>query len=59
MFLGFRQVRNTAEAVAWLTYTYMYIRMLKNPAHYGVPYHEVHPPHSTLHRNTTSGPFRC
>jgi len=41
----FRQVRNTAEAVAWLTYTYMYIRMLKNPAHYGVPYHEVPPPH--------------
>ena len=34
-------MRNTQEAVAWLSYTYMYIRMLKNPAHYGVPYHEI------------------
>jgi len=34
-------VSNTAEAVAWLTYTYCYVRMLRNPMHYGVPYHEL------------------
>ena len=34
-------VSNTTEAVAWLTYTYCYVRMLRNPMHYGVPYHEL------------------
>jgi activating signal cointegrator complex subunit 3 len=34
-------VSNTAEAVAWLTYTYCYVRMLRNPMHYGVAYHEL------------------
>jgi activating signal cointegrator complex subunit 3 len=34
-------VSNTAEAVAWLTYTYCYVRMMRNPMHYGIPYHEI------------------
>jgi len=34
-------VSNTAEAVAWLSYTYCYVRMLRNPMHYGVAYHEL------------------
>ena len=29
-------VQNVAEAVAWLGYTYLYIRMLRNPSLYGV-----------------------
>jgi replicative superfamily II helicase len=30
-------VHNVEEAVAWLSYTYLYIRMLRNPVLYGVP----------------------
>eukprot|EP00730_Choanoeca_flexa_P002247 TRINITY_DN10972_c0_g1_i1.p1 TRINITY_DN10972_c0_g1~~TRINITY_DN10972_c0_g1_i1.p1 ORF type:complete len:1796 (+),score=582.18 TRINITY_DN10972_c0_g1_i1:116-5389(+) len=30
-------VHNVEEAVAWLSYTYLYIRMLRNPILYGVP----------------------
>ncbi|WFD33124.1 RNA helicase [Malassezia sp. CBS 17886] len=30
-------VRNRDEAVAWLGYTYLYVRMLRTPALYGVP----------------------
>jgi hypothetical protein len=26
------------EAVAWLKYTYMYVRMVKNPLAYGITY---------------------
>ena len=29
-------VQNVAEAVAWLGYTYLYVRMLRNPVLYGV-----------------------
>jgi pre-mRNA-splicing helicase BRR2 len=29
-------VSNTKEAVAWLEYTYLYVRMMRNPSLYGV-----------------------
>lgn len=29
-------VMNIAEAVNWLGYTYLYIRMLRNPSLYGI-----------------------
>ena len=31
-------ITNVDEAVAWLSYTYLYIRMLVNPMVYGIPY---------------------
>lgn len=31
-------VTNVREAVSWLTYTYMYVRMLRNPLSYGIDY---------------------
>ncbi|PFH35874.1 putative activating signal cointegrator 1 complex subunit 3 family 1 ASCC3L1 [Besnoitia besnoiti] len=34
-------VRSREDAVNWLGYTYLYVRMLKNPALYGVPADEV------------------
>jgi len=30
-------IANAREAVNWLSYTYLYIRMLRQPALYGVP----------------------
>lgn len=33
-------VTNLKEAISWLTYTYLYTRMLRNPMHYGVSYDE-------------------
>lgn len=33
-------VSNIREAIVWLSYTYMYIRMLRNPMVYGVSYEE-------------------
>lgn len=30
-------ISNTKEAVNWLSYTYLYVRMLRNPALYGIP----------------------
>ena len=34
-------VTSLREGVAWLSYTYLYIRMLKNPMAYGVTYEEA------------------
>ena len=34
-------VTNTAEAVEWLSYTYLYVRMRKNPQVYGIKYQEL------------------
>lgn len=34
-------MRTLKEAVAWLSYTYLYVRMMRNPTHYGVAYHEI------------------
>ena len=31
-------VANVEEAVKWLSYTYLYVRMRANPLVYGVPY---------------------
>jgi pre-mRNA-splicing helicase BRR2 len=30
-------VSNLKDAVNWLGYTYLYVRMLKNPKHYSIP----------------------
>jgi pre-mRNA-splicing helicase BRR2 len=30
-------VQNLKDAAAWLGYTYLYVRMLRNPQLYGVP----------------------
>ena len=29
------------EAVAWLGYTYLYVRMKQNPLSYGIPWEEL------------------
>ncbi len=34
-------VTNIKEAVAWLSYTYLYIRMVKNPLVYGLTYQDL------------------
>ncbi len=34
-------VTNVKEACAWLSYTYLFVRMLKNPLAYGVPWEEL------------------
>lgn len=34
-------VANVQEALRWIRYTYLYIRMLRNPMHYGVEYAEI------------------
>ncbi len=33
-------VTNIKEAISWLSYTYLYVRMMKNPMAYGITYHE-------------------
>jgi activating signal cointegrator complex subunit 3 len=33
-------ITSVREAMQWLSYTYMFIRMLKNPLAYGIPYEE-------------------
>ena len=32
---------NVREAVAWLGYTYLFVRMKKNPLAYGIPWDEL------------------
>jgi len=34
-------VTNVEEAVRWLSYTYLYVRLTINPLAYGVPYRSV------------------
>ena len=34
-------VTNVKEACAWLSYTYLFVRMLKNPLAYGVAWEEI------------------
>lgn len=34
-------VTNVKEAIAWLGYTYLFVRMLKNPLVYGMSWEEV------------------
>ena len=34
-------VSNLSEAVIWISYTYLFVRMRKNPMAYGIPYSEV------------------
>lgn len=33
----FGSVNNIKDAVNWLSYTYLYVRMLKNPKYYSIP----------------------
>jgi activating signal cointegrator complex subunit 3 len=33
-------VSNVKEAISWLSYTYLYVRMLKNPTAYGIAFNE-------------------
>lgn len=35
-------VTNVDEAVRWLSYTYLFIRMRKNPHAYGIPFEQIH-----------------
>ena len=41
-FIGKLAVRNRDEAVTWLGYTYLFVRMQRNPALYGVSVQESH-----------------
>ena len=34
-------VTNVDEAVRWLSYTYLYVRMMKNPLAYGITYEQL------------------
>ena len=34
-------VNNIKEGVNWLGYTYLFIRMLKNPKYYSIPFEEI------------------
>ena len=34
-------VTNVSEAVQWLSYSYLYVRMRKNPLVYGMKYQDV------------------
>eukprot|EP01083_Nonionella_stella_P045188 121459_1 len=44
-------VTNLQEAIDWLAYTYLYIRMLRNPMHYGIKYEEANDdPHLVVRR---------
>jgi pre-mRNA-splicing helicase BRR2 len=36
-------ISNTKEAVNWLSYTYLYVRMLRNPQLYGVEVSKTDP----------------
>ena len=46
-------VTNIDEGVAWLSYTYLYIRMLKNPLCYGLNFEVLRPP---LHTSSPTCP---
>jgi replicative superfamily II helicase len=35
-------ILNVDEAVQWLSYTYLFVRMKINPQHYGINYQDVH-----------------
>jgi len=35
-------ISNVDEAVQWLSYTYLFVRMKVNPLPYGINYQEVH-----------------
>jgi len=35
-------ISNVDEAVQWLSYTYLFVRMKVNPLCYGINYQEVH-----------------
>lgn len=39
--IALRTVANVEEAIQWLSYTYLYVRMLKNPSVYGLTLDEI------------------
>jgi pre-mRNA-splicing helicase BRR2 len=46
----FGSVTNIKDAVNWLSYTYLYIRMLKNPKYYSIPSDEIEDDRELLRR---------
>ena len=45
-------VTSVKEAVVWLSYTYLYVRMRKNPMVYGIPYEELSADRTLLKKRT-------
>jgi len=45
-------VTSVKEAVVWLSYTYLYVRMRKNPMVYGIDYEELSADHTLLKKRT-------
>ena len=45
-------VTNVQEAVTWLSYTYLFVRMMKNPMVYGITYEEKQLDHRLLRKRT-------
>ena len=45
-------VTSVKEAVVWLSYTYLYVRMRKNPMVYGISYDEIGADHTLLKKRT-------
>ena len=45
-------VTNVQEAVTWLSYTYLFVRMMKNPMAYGITYEEKQLDHRLLRKRT-------
>ncbi len=43
-------ITNLRDAVNWLGYTYLYVRMLRNPKHYGIPGDELQEDRELLKR---------
>ncbi len=45
-------INNIKDAVSWLSYTFLYVRMCKNPLSYGLKYEDTFvDPHLTAKRN--------
>jgi replicative superfamily II helicase len=45
-------ITNMTEAVRWLSYTYLYVRMKKNPFNYGMDWSEPHEDPSLIRKRT-------
>jgi activating signal cointegrator complex subunit 3 len=45
-------VTSVSEAVTWLSYTYLFVRMMRNPMAYGISYEEKHMDHRLVRRRT-------
>merc|ERR1711871_1745695 len=45
-------VTSVSEAVTWLSYTYLFVRMMRNPMAYGISYEEKNMDHRLVRRRT-------